>query len=252
MPICKHVNVQETLEDIRDPPVQHRQNMQLPQFANLNGWSAGKMLLRRGPQVANRSAAEDLSITTVDAAVVPAPAGRNLGATWANVLGEKARSGGFTSFSLQRQPGLSSPAWTASLDVPQDLWSLSRFLLLVRRPTSLSFPALILLSYWLCPLTLTIQTETPRLAYRAPKQTASLYWTSEPQLNRTLWFGHCAPNAYSLFWLCRGWMNSTVESEQAQPLPFQSCGLRRKRTPTCPRHYSIYWHLLSREHWDKP
>lgn len=70
---------------------------------------------------------------------------------------------------------------------------------------------------------------TPLLACRAPKQTTSLYWTSEPQLNPTLWFGHCAPNAYSLFWLCRGWMNSTVESEHAQPLPFQSCGLRKKK-----------------------
>lgn len=151
------MNVQGTLEDIRDLLVQHQRNMQLPQFANLNEWSAGKMLLQRGPQVASRSAAQELSVTTVDAAVVPAPAGRNLGATWAAVLGEKARSGGFTSFSLQRRPGLSSPAWTASLDVPQDLWSLSRFLLLVRRPTSqssLSSLPLILLSYWLCLLTL--------------------------------------------------------------------------------------------------
>lgn len=74
-----------------------------------------------------------------------------------------------------------------------------------------------------------IQPETPLLADRAPKQTTSLYWTSEPQLNPTLWFGHCAPDAYSLIWLCRGWMNSTVESEQAQPLPFQSCGLRKKK-----------------------
>lgn len=90
-------------------------------------------------------------------------------------------------------------------------------------------PLLLAVSAHSSRLLAAIQTETPLLACRAPKQTTSLYWTSEPQLNPTLWFGHCAPDACSLFWLRRGWMNSTVESEQAQPLPFQSCGLRKKK-----------------------
>lgn len=109
-----------------------------------------------------------------------------------------------------------------SLDLPPDLWSLSRFLASCRVSNFSEFPlALILQTCWLRQLdpagcTQPVGVKLLRQPRRAPRQTISLWRTSEPQLNQTLRFDRCPADGYSLFWPRRGWMNSTAESEQAQ------------------------------------
>lgn len=231
-----------------------------PQFAGQNEWSAGKLLSwRRRPQgVANRSASQDPTVTTVEngAALLTAIKRKEIkiGKVWRIYLFPAAKAArlivpGCDDFSGSATRSLKPVQISRVLSCVQLLW-------VSFGADSPNLPAASAQSGWLHSAS---QCEAPP---SAPRSTEANYFfvtnlraTVEPDtLVRPL------PPRRLLSVLAPQWLDelhSGVRTSTNTNL-FRAAGWGRKKkrrkrtTPTCPWHSCVRWHLLSWENWGEP